>query len=70
MTTTFEQLLAQDGRLVYKTKGTSMEPMLRQNRDLVIIEVPASRLKKYDVALYRRGESYVLHRVVDVKEDC
>ena len=69
MKTTFEELLARDGRLVYKTKGTSMEPMLRQNRDLVVIEVPASRLKKYDVAFYRRGESYVLHRVVDVKED-
>ncbi|MBQ3703022.1 MAG: S24/S26 family peptidase [Oscillospiraceae bacterium] len=69
MTTTFEELLARDGRLVYKTKGTSMEPMLRQNRDLVVIEVPASRLKKDDVAFYRRGESYVLHRVIDVKED-
>ncbi len=69
MKTTFEELLARDGRLVYKTKGTSMEPMLRQNRDLVVIEVPASRLKKDDVAFYRRGESYVLHRVVDVKED-
>lgn len=69
MTTTFEELLARDGRLVYKTKGTSMEPMLRQNRDLVVIEVPASRLKKDDIALYRRGENYVLHRVIDVKED-
>lgn len=67
--TRFEDLLERDGRLVYKTKGTSMEPMLRQNRDLVIIEVPLSRLKKYDVALYRRGEQYVLHRVIGVKSD-
>ena len=65
---TFEELLARDGRLVYKTKGVSMEPMLRQNRDLVMIEVPASRLKKYDVALYRRGRSHVLHRVVGVRD--
>ena len=66
---TFEELLQKDGRLVYRTRGVSMEPMLRQNRDLVVIEVPASRLKKYDVALYRRGTSYVLHRVIRVKSD-
>lgn len=65
---TLEALLARDGRLVYKTRGVSMEPMLRQNRDLVIIQVPVSRLKKYDVALYKRGKDYVLHRVIDVKD--
>ena len=46
-----------------------MEPMLRENRDLVIIEVPSSRLQKYDVALYKRGEQYVLHRVIDFCRD-
>lgn len=65
---TFEEILTRDGKLVYKTKGRSMEPMLRQNRDLVTIEVPVSRLQKYDVALYKRGTRYVLHRVIEVKE--
>ena len=65
----FEDILQRDGRLIYKTKGTSMEPMLRQNRDLVIIEVPSAHLRKYDVALYKRGDLYVLHRVIDVKDD-
>lgn len=64
-----EELLARDGKLVYKTRGRSMEPMLRQNRDLVIVQVPASRLKKNDVALYKHRESYVLHRVIEVKDD-
>ena len=66
---TFEDILARDGILVYKTHGVSMEPMLRQNRDLVFIQVPSSRLKKYDVALYRRGDAYVLHRVIGVCSD-
>ena len=66
---TFEELLARDGVLVYRTKGVSMEPMLRQNRDLVTIRVPASPLKKYDVACYRRGTDHVLHRVVGVTEE-
>ena len=66
---TFEELLARDGRLVYKIRGASMEPMLRQDRDLFIVSSPSARLKKYDVALYKRGSSYVLHRVIEVKED-
>ena len=69
MSTTFESLLARDGYLVYKTRGVSMEPMLRQNKDLVTIRVPVSRLQKYDVALYRRGDAYVLHRVIGVMPD-
>ena len=67
--TSFEELLARDGRLVYRTRGRSMEPMLRQNRDLVTVERSSSRLRKYDVALYRRGSDYVLHRVIGVEAD-
>ncbi len=66
--TTFEEILSHDGRLVYKTKGTSMLPMLHQNRDLVVIVPPAARLKKFDVALYQRGHRYVLHRVIEVRD--
>ena len=50
-TTSFEELLARDGRLVYRVRGVSMRPMLRQERDIVIIEVPSLRLQKNDVAL-------------------
>lgn len=64
----FEELLARDGKLVYKTKGCSMRPMLRQNRDLVIVKTPASRLRPMDVALYKSGGRYVLHRVIRVKD--
>ena len=64
----FEQILARDGRLIYKTRGVSMLPMLHQDRDLVVIEPPKGRLQKYDVALYRRGTAYVLHRVIGVRE--
>lgn len=63
---TFEELLTRDGKLVYKTRGRSMEPMLRQDRDLVILEPPRGELQQYDVALYRRRKDYVLHRVIQV----
>ena len=64
----FEEILSRDGRLIYKTMGVSMLPMLHENRDLVVIEPPKERLRKYDVALYKRGTSYVLHRVIKVLE--
>lgn len=66
---TIEELLKRDGKLIYRTRGVSMEPMLRQNRDLVVLETPVARLKPYDVALYKRGSNLVLHRVLQVKED-
>ena len=62
--TNFDEILKEQGILVYKTRGTSMLPMLRQNRDLVIIEQVKSPLKKYDVALYYHAGRYVLHRII------
>ena len=69
MHTTFEEILRRDGHLVYKTRGVSMEPMLHEKRDLVILQAPSSRLKKYDVALYKRENAYVLHRVIGVEKE-
>ena len=64
--TTFEEILARDGKLIYTTRGSSMQPMLRQNRDLVVIENTKSRLKRLDVALFKHDGKYILHRVVKV----
>ena len=66
----FEEELERSGKLVYTTVGTSMNPLIKQDRDLSIIEKPKGRLKKYDVAFYKRPNGqYVLHRVVKVLDD-
>lgn len=64
-----EECLESNGIYVGTTKGVSMRPMLKEGRDTILISPVAGRLKKYDVPLYRRGEDYVLHRVVEVRED-
>ena len=65
----FERVLDSEGVLVYRIEGISMLPLLRQKRDIVVIVKPQGRLKKYDVALYRRQTgNYVLHRVVQVTD--
>ncbi len=67
--TTFEQELERNGRLVFTNVGDSLKPLIRQGRDLLIIEKPKGRLKKYDVPLYKRSSGqYVLHRIMKVRE--
>lgn len=63
----YEEYLERYGVLTYRFKGVSMLPMLRQGKDtFTVAKKTQARCKKYDVALYRRGQEYVLHRVVKV----
>ena len=67
--TNIEQILTEKGVYISTTSGVSMMPMLRDRRDTIVIEPVPERLAKYDVALYRRGDNYVLHRVIKVLPD-
>ena len=62
----FEEILAQQGKLAYTNVGISMMPLLRQHRDVLIIAPrPVGRLKLWDVPLFRRASGqYVMHRVL------
>ncbi len=64
-----ESILKENGIFVSTTSGASMYPMLRDRRDTIVVAPISKRLKKYDVALYRRGDRYVLHRVIKVLPD-
>lgn len=64
-----EETLQKQGVYVSTTAGVSMYPMLRDRRDTIVIRPCQERLKKYDVPLYRRGEKYVLHRIIAVLPD-
>ena len=64
-----EKILSEDGAYVSTTSGVSMYPLLRHRRDTIIVTPADGRFKKYEVALYRRGEAYVLHRVIKVLPD-
>ena len=66
----FEEELDRSGRLIYRNAGVSMRPLIKQDRDILIITKPEGRLKKYDIPLYKRGgNQYVLHRIVKVREN-
>ena len=59
-----EDVLAAEGFYLGPPVGVSMWPMLRNRHDVMMVVPAARELRRYDVALYRRGEKYVLHRVV------
>ena len=69
--TSYEEYLEKHGTMTYSNVGVSMMPLLKQGRDLFTVRKKGKkRCKKYDVVLYRRPpSSYVLHRVIEVREN-
>lgn len=59
-----EDVLKEKGVYIGPTVGVSMLPMLKNRRDTIVVKSKTERLKRLDVALYKRGEAYVLHRVL------
>ena len=66
MITSFEEELRRSGRVIYRTCGDSMLPLIREGRDIPVIELQTPPFRRYDIVLFRRGEHYVLHRVLKV----
>lgn len=67
-----EEILASKGELIYYSEGTSMWPLLKKGRDVLIIKStgPKTVLKKDDIVLYRKNEGhYILHRIYRVRKD-
>lgn len=68
--TSFETILDTTGYLVYTNVGTSMMPLLRQGRDVMEIRKKGEeRCKKYDAVLYKVRGRYILHRILEVREN-
>ncbi len=67
----YEEHLEKHGTLTYSNVGVSMLPLLRQGRDLFIVEKKGpERCAAGDVVLYRRPpDQYVLHRVIRVRPE-
>ena len=67
MTKKFEDIINEQGQLVYTNVGDSMYPLMKP-RDLLVIKKVTQPLKKNDIPLYKRDSGqYVLHRIVKIK---
>jgi hypothetical protein len=69
--TTLEDILVSEGTITYTVIGKSMEPMLRQNHDIVTIikKEPNVRCSENDVVLFKKKQKLVLHRIIEVLPD-
>lgn len=59
-----EEAIEKDGICASYTSGNSMYPLFKTHRDVIIVKKANPPLRKYDLALYKLGEKYVLHRVI------
>ena len=68
--TTFEEELNKSGKLVYTNVGISMLPLLREGKDVMIIE-KADDYHRLDAVLFKRPGvegrgKYILHRILKI----
>jgi signal peptidase I len=64
-----EEAFSRDTTFKIPITGTSMNPLLYEKRDFVLIKKPSFPLEIGDIPLYRRENgAFVLHRVVDKNE--
>jgi len=62
--------LEKNNVIAFVPGGNSMWPILKNRGQSVIVERKTQRLKPLDVAFYTRANgAFVLHRVMEVKED-
>lgn len=57
--------LNKDGFVVTSIEGNSMRPLLKENKDRVIIE-KTDDLHKLDIVLYKKDNKYLLHRLLKI----
>lgn len=70
MSDQIEKVLQEKGRIVNAPFGNSMLPLIRPGKDVVVLKRVQELPEKYDVVLYRRANGkYILHRILDVKEE-
>ncbi len=63
------EIVSAGGSVRLDVKGNSMMPLLRSERDAVLLK-KADDVKLYDVVLFRKKNGrYALHRIVDIKND-
>ena len=61
-----EDIIEKEGVYASVTVGSSMRPLFKTHRDMIVLRKKDVMLNKYDVALYRISGKYILHRVIGI----
>ena len=65
----YRSIIERDGLIIRLPTGNSMRPMIRPNKDTIVIRKVDRPLKVNDVVFYWNNTEYILHRIVKVKKD-
>lgn len=64
-----EEVLASGGEFLLYPRGRSMLPLIRQDKDYVVL-ARKTKIQKHDMAFYRRDNGqFVIHRVMKCEAD-
>lgn len=63
------EMLENEGFYMGPPVGISMQPMLRNRNDIILVKPIERKLQPKEVALYCRNSDYVLHRVFGYYQD-
>ena len=68
---TAEEQLKTNESAAFLTSGTSMRPLIRAHKDIVVISRAQKPLKVGDVPLYKKdgADKLILHRIIDIAPD-
>ncbi len=70
MSAVIEEVLDSDGEVKIKASGNSMEPVIKNGKDIVVIRKLKRDIRKGDIILFKRdNNSLVLHRVTRLNGD-
>lgn len=66
-----EEVLKNNETSYFLTSGTSMKPLLRTHKDIVVISRTSRPVSVGEVVLYRKtgADKLVLHRIIGVKQE-
>lgn len=64
------EVLENDSQVTLTASGTSMEPLIHNGKDNVVLKKPDGKFRKGDIVFYKRGNGkLVLHRIVGKDEN-
>lgn len=64
-----ESEISSGKNVLFKVKGNSMFPLLRNEIDQVLLSPVDCAPQKMDIILFRFRGKHILHRIIDVKDD-
>ncbi|MBN2300050.1 MAG: hypothetical protein JXC31_02560 [Acholeplasmataceae bacterium] len=63
------ELLENNREVTLNVYGTSMRPFFQHRKTIVTLVNPIEPLQQYDVVLYYSQNKYILHRILQIKEN-